>query len=78
VEIRRTEVGGQPGQKVSETPSQQIIQALWCAFEILAIGEAQEGRSRFKACPRQKCKTLPGKTTKSKKKKTGLEAWLKW
>jgi hypothetical protein len=45
VEIRRIMVQGQPGQKLSKTPSSQSIsQAWWCRPVVPATQEAVDGK----------------------------------
>jgi hypothetical protein len=55
VEIRKMAVQGQPGQKVSKIPSQQISKVLWSAPVAQPHGRPYIGHSGL---PRQKCETL--------------------
>jgi hypothetical protein len=54
VEIMRTVVQGQPGQKVIKTPSQQTARHCGPVFVIPTTGEALAGGVQSKASPRQK------------------------
>jgi hypothetical protein len=57
-EIRRFMVEGQPREKVSETPSQSIIQE-WCLTPLIpAIQKAWVGGSQSEAGHGQKCETV--------------------
>jgi hypothetical protein len=54
VEIRRTAVWGQPGQKITKLPSQQKSQTWWHAPVIPTVWEAQVGGLPYKVGPDKK------------------------
>jgi hypothetical protein len=63
-------IQGQPGQKVSGIPSQQISWIWWHISTIPAMQEAQVGLGH----PQEKHETLSQKQPKQK----DLVEWLKW